>query len=525
MKAAGELFRFNLKADRRRCLIWLVSLAALTLGSVAGYRSAYPTEADLIARAKLIEGNAATIAFTGPGYGLNHPTLGNMLANELLGMLAVAVALMSIFQVIRRTRAEEEDGVAELVGAGPVGRRARSVAAFGLACGLNLVVAVTLAIGLMAVGLGAGGALSFAAGIAACGVVFGALALLSAQVSEHARVASSLAGAALGASYLLRAVGDIGGGVLSWFSPIGWAQAMRPFAGDRWLPMLIFAGATVFFLVAAFVLEGRRDLGGGLARPRPGPGAAGRLLSGFAGLPLRLQRVALLSWTAGALVIGVVYGSVATEVTGLLADNPNLERYLAQTGGDLVDSFFVTTVMVVALIATGFSIQSLTRIRAEEIAGRAEEALARPVGRGHWLAEFAAVALAGVISILIAGGLGLAAGYALAGGGADRMLQLPLAALASGPAVLVMAGFTAALIGVAPRFTGFAWLVLAGVVFLGFFGEGLSLPVWIRDLSPFEHLPAVPAVAASAEPLITMSLLGLALAAVGLVSFRRRDIG
>ena len=54
--------------------------------------------------------------------------------------------------------------------------------------------------------------------------------------SDLHRVAIGLGVLAVAAAYLLRAVGDLvdgNPGWLSWLSPIGWSQQIRPFAGDR----------------------------------------------------------------------------------------------------------------------------------------------------------------------------------------------------------------------------------------------------------------------------------------------------
>ena len=36
-----------------------------------------------------------------------------------------------------------------------------------------------------------------------------------------------------GAAFLLRAVGDLGTSCLGWLSPLGWAQSISAFAGER----------------------------------------------------------------------------------------------------------------------------------------------------------------------------------------------------------------------------------------------------------------------------------------------------
>ena len=44
------------------------------------------------------------------------------------------------------------------------------------------------------------------------------------------------------------------------------------------------------------------------------------------------------------------------------------------------------------------------------------------------------------------------------------------------------------------------WAVLAGCFVVGFFGQVLSLPGWLQDLSPFQHVPRLPAASFSLAP-------------------------
>src|SRR5690625_6090642 len=61
--------------------------------------------------------------------------------------------------------------------------------------------------------------------------------LFRSQVNEFSRAASGMAGALLGAAFVLRALGDMaeaGGSALSWASPLGWAAQTAPYVHDRW---------------------------------------------------------------------------------------------------------------------------------------------------------------------------------------------------------------------------------------------------------------------------------------------------
>ena len=248
-----RLVRFILRRDRVRLAVWVLSIAVVVLGSVASFAQTYPTAADRQARAGLLAGNAAAQLFVGPGYGTADYTFGAMTANEMLPLTTVVVALMSVFLMIRHTRAEEEDGRAELLRAQTVGRLAQPAAALVVVGGANLVLCVLLAAGLPAAltELSAGGSLAFAAAVCGIGLVFAGVALLVAQLTVSSRAAVGMAGIVLGALYLVRAVGDLGDAGLAWLSPFGWATGMRAYVGERWWPLALTYSESLSVLIMA----------------------------------------------------------------------------------------------------------------------------------------------------------------------------------------------------------------------------------------------------------------------------------
>ena len=523
LTGTGTLTRFVVRRDRVRIAVWIVAIAVLVLSTAASVKGLFPTQADLDEAAASVHGNAAAIVFNGPDQALD--TMGGQVAFQIGAFGLVVMALMGIFMVGRETRSEEESGRLELVRAMAVGRHAPTAAALIVAVGMSVVVGALVTLSTLAQGLPAEGCLVFGASFLATGLVFSAVALVAAQVTENTRVVYGLSGVVVGASFVLRAAGDVGDGTLSWFSPIGWAQKSRPWAGDEWWPLLLPLAATVGLVVLAGSLATRRDVGGGLVPPRPGPARAAPSLGSPLGVALRLQRGTVIAWTAGLVLTGIAYGSVANDVEDFVGDNDSLKEIIARAGGSLVDSYLATSLLMLALMGSGFAISSVLRLRSEETALHAESLLATPVARTRWVASHLIVALAG--SALVVGLTGLSVGltYGIAAGDLGQAPRLFAASLAYLPAVWLLIGVALALFGLAPRATLAAWGVLGACFVVGLLGDVLNLPTWTRDLSPFEHVPQVPAADLDVVPLVVLTLVAAGLVAAGLAGFRRRDLG
>ncbi|MGD9998336.1 MAG: ABC transporter permease, partial [Ilumatobacteraceae bacterium] len=136
---------------------------------------------------------------------------------------------------------------------------------------MNLVVGSLVAAALVVQDLPVTGSVVFGIQFVVLGTVFAAIAAVAAQITENARVASGLTGAAIGVAFTLRAAGDIGDGTLSWASPIGWVQKTRPFAGETWWPVLVAIAAAGAIAALAVWLTVHRDVGAGLLASRAGP--------------------------------------------------------------------------------------------------------------------------------------------------------------------------------------------------------------------------------------------------------------
>jgi ABC-2 type transport system permease protein len=371
------------------------------------------------------------------------------------------------------------------VRAAVVGRYAPTAAALVVVAAMNAVVGVVVALVLLAEDLPTTGSLVFGASFTALGLVFAGIATVAAQVTENTRVVYGAGGALLGLAFVLRAVGDAGDGAASWLSPIGWVQATRAFAGDRWWPLALALAVAVVLMVAARALAARRDLGAGLVVPRPGPPEASSRLAGPVGLALRLQRGSLIGWSAGLFLAGLSYGSLGEAVEELVGENQTLQDLVAAGGGaSLTDSFFGTALLMLGLIGSGCAIQSAQRLRGEETSLLVEPLLAAPVSRRRWVAGHLSVALAGTLAVLGAAGLGAGLAFAIVSGDVAQVPRLLGAVLVYTPAVWVLVGLTVALFGLAPRAAPAAWAAMAACLVIGMLGALLELPAWLTACLP-----------------------------------------
>ena len=524
LAGVGPLVRFLLRRDRVYLPVWILALVGVTYLSTAAVRRTYDTPAEIASYGANVGTSPAAIAMGGPPVALDQ--IGGILIYETSLTAMLGVALMAVFTVVRHTRREEDAGRVELLGSTVVSPHAVITAAVLVAAGASVLVGLGVSLSFLGEQQPIGESLLYGAAVAALGVVFTGVAACSAQVMEHGRGATGLSLAFLGVAFALRAIGDVGENAWSWLSPMGWSQQVLVFDENRWWPLGLSLALTVALIGLTVMFEARRDLGGGLVPSRPGPPSAGRTLTGAVGLSWRLQRAAVLGWVIGIFAMGLLFGSFSESIENMVEDNPTLREYLTQSGvTDFVDAFFATSLLLLAIAASGFAVSSVLRTRAEESGDRLEPVLATAVSRSRWLLGALLVTLLGTTLAVAAGGLGIGLAYAVTTEDVAEVWRMTGFSLAYLPGVLVVASVAVLLTGWRPEITGAAWGVVAVVFVIGYLGGLLELPDWLVNLSPLTHVPAVPAQELTVLPLVVLTLCALAAVVVGLVGFRRRDIG
>jgi ABC-2 type transport system permease protein len=279
----------------------------------------------------------------------------------------------------------------------------------------------------------------------------------------------------------------------------------------------------------AVALAAHRDLGAGLVPPRPGPAQAPGSLRSPLALAWRLQRASLIGWTAGALIGGAAFGSVAKNIGSMLGSSKSLQTAITRLGGQsgVTDAYLAAMMSILGLVAAGYAVSVVLHLRSDETAERAEPLLATGVSRMGWALSQLATAAAGAAAVLAAAGLGAGLSFGLyVGDPGTQLARLIGAAFAQLPAAIAVAAVAVALFGLLPRSSvAGGWAALAAAAILVLLGPTLRLPQAVQDISPFTHVPKLPGGVASATPLLWLTAVAVVLTAAGLAALRHRDIG
>jgi ABC-2 type transport system permease protein len=517
------LLRLNLRRDRLVAPLWILLLSVpLATVYVGGVNAVYPTAADRATFAASIMASPAQRALYGNIYNDSLGAVGIWKA----GMFHLLIAVAVILTVIRHTRADEETGRTELVDSTAVGRYAGLSAALLLSAGAAILTGLIGFAGLLSLDIPAGGSLAFGLALAGSGLVFTAVAAVTAQLSPTARFARGAAFAVLAAAFTLRAVGDAGSGALSWLSPLGWSLQVRPYAGEHFWVLLLPLATTVLLIVVAYLLLDRRDVGAGLIAERPGPAMAAPGLRGPLSLAWRLDRGALILWTVGLCLYGLLVGSVVNGIGDEIGNSGVARHVVARLGGTagMEQAFIAVAFAMLGMVAAAFATSLTLRLHQEESSQRAEPVLAGAVSRTHCLASHLVIALLGSGAAMLIAGLVTGLTYGIAAGDVGAKLPTVLATAAIQlPVVWLLAAVTVALFGLLPRFTPAAWGVLVGFIALYLLGSLSGAPQWLLDLGPFAHTPRVGADF-TATPLLWLLVIDGLLITLGVIGFRRRDL-
>ncbi|MCL2884658.1 MAG: ABC transporter permease, partial [Oscillospiraceae bacterium] len=276
----------------------------------------------------------------------------------------------------------------------------------------------------------------------------------------------------------------------------------------------------------AFYLNSIRDIEQGLLPTRAGRKTAPATLSSSTGLAVRLLRVTFIVWLLCVMLLAASYGSIMGQVDQFLTGTLG-QVVESMPGNSAADQFVTMILSVISMCSVIPALTMVLKLRGEEKRGRLEQILAKPVSKTRLMTDYLLIGVVTAVVMQFAAVVSLwyASSSSMAAVGATPIAfgTVFAAGMAYLPAILVMVGLAAALIGFFPNQTSISWYYLGFSFFAVYLGRIMKLPNWFIRLSPFGNTPLLP-TETNYVPLYIMSVIAVALIALAYVGYRKRDI-
>ncbi|GAX04933.1 ABC transporter permease protein [Secundilactobacillus pentosiphilus] len=526
----GYLTRMYLRHDRFAIIIWLlgiVSMVAAGASKIIGLTGNDKQVASLVAALD----TPSMAALFGPFTAVKPYTTAAIFAASMMVFTGLLMAIMNIYFAIRNTRTQEDNGVLEMVRAHSVGRQSPLLATVYELLIINGVTGVLSSATLQAINMDGAditGDWLFGIGLAVFGFMFGTLSLLLSQLASNARGATTMSYSLLGLLYLFRAMTDVRNVKYTWWTIFGWVEKIDPYGKNRVVPILEMLGLAVVVLIVTVVVSSERDLGAGLLPDRPGRGRASSLLAGPVTLVFRLERTSMIAWFVGLAVYGVSMGTLFNTVGDMMTNSPMVAKIIgpaaaASVGRATTLQFAALMSVVMAIGASVPAIATMLRLNSDERKGWLESIHARSVSRRHLFGAYTLVGTVAGVLALFAGTFGMALGSQ---GAKDpfAISRLMRSFWAFAPAVLVVIGIVAVVLGLLPKLQQVAWVIPIYALLSIYLGGLLDFPEWTKKLTPFGWINKVPLKTVQWDQAGWLVLLSAVLILIGDYLYQRRDL-
>lgn len=524
------LTRFNFKRDWLKIIIWAVALIALFVGVAAKFTGLYGTQTAIDQIIKTLKTPAMISLFgkmpSGPY------TTADVFASEMTVFMTIVAVIMNFSFIIHATRGEEETGTLEIIQSHSVGRLSNLSSALLENFLINLVIGLIYAIGLEFAGLtgtNTNGNFLLGLGLGLAGFMFSTIAAVIAQLTDNSRSATILSYIVFGIMYLARMITDISHPRATWYIPLGWVEKFSTYKDNNWLPVILMFCLSFIMIFIAFTLNNHRDIGSGIIAIRSGKSNASPFLRGPLSLFWRLNRVSLIVWLFGLMILGATYGSVFNTIGDILKTNPLLKQLLNTQAINaanilIIKEFLAILMIVFAILALVPGLMLINYLKTGEEKGYLELIHSKPIGRLKLFNSILALAIVAAAIIFFAGILGL-----YFGGNAVMKYPIALSIFMRGylgylSPMLIMLGISACLVGWLPKLVVLNYGYIVVTFFIQYFGKLLKLPDWSKKISPFGFINQVPVKNFDVSTFWWQIAIGIILIVIGYLGYRRRDL-
>ena len=527
----GAYLRILLRRFRFQIVAWLVPLWLLVSVTAPSYESVYPS---LATRTVLIEQMRKSLGTRLLyGYVPLPGRLGQLLQWETGTFLLVCTALMAILLTCRVLRADEDEGLVEVLRATGAGRSVPFLVPVAL---------VWVVVGALSAGVGGlltwqtgsieeltvSGAWALAGTICVTGWAFSAIAAMACELGRQVGQARGLSMLVLALAFAMRVSADqISDGTdsdwLRWLTPLGWRDLVRPYTDDRFAVLLACCAITIAVMLSAAVLAARREYLDGYLPDRSSSRRRWRV-RGHMDLLGRLSWRSLVGWALASTALALLYGSVSGSIKDLLAPGSPTASWVGKMAvGSPVEQFMSLMTVVTTLLVAVAAVRRVNGLAGLERAGLVEVELAAGVSRGRVLLSQVLCALIESIVLLLVSATVLAATTATQLTDDHAVARSFVFTVSQMPGMVAAIGIATALVGLAPKLAGLSWAAVTWSAFAQFFGGLVELKEWAKDLSVLGHHLDVVGTP-DWKPLAVQALVGLIGIMTGLVAYTRRDL-
>ena len=527
----GAYLRILLRRFRFQIVAWLVPLWLLVSVTAPSYESVYPslaTRTVLIEQMRKSPGTRLLYGYVPlPG------RLGQLLQWETGTFLLVCTALMAILLTCRVLRADEDEGLVEVLRATGAGRSVPFLVPVAL---------VWVVVGALSAGVGGlltwqtgsieeltvSGAWALAGTICVTGWAFSAIAAMACQLGRQVGQARGLSMLVLALAFAMRVSADqISDGTdsdwLRWLTPLGWRDLVRPYTDDRFAVLLACCAIAIAVMLSAAVLAARREYLDGYLPDRSSSRRRWRV-RGHMDLLGRLSWRSLVGWALASTALALLYGSVSGSIKDLLAPGSPTASWVGKMAvGSPVEQFMSLMTVVTTLLVAVAAVRRVNGLAGLERAGLVEVELAAGVSRGRVLLSQVLCALIESIVLLLVSATVLAATTATQLTDDHAVARSFVFTVSQMPGMVAAIGIATALVGLAPKLAGLSWAAVTWSAFAQFFGGLVELKDWAKDLSVLGHHLDVVGTP-DWKPLAVQALVGLIGIMTGLVAYTRRDL-
>ncbi len=527
----GAYLRILLRRFRFQIVAWLVPLWLLVSVTAPSYESVYPSLATRTALIEQMRKSPGTRLLYGyvplPG------RLGQLLQWETGTFLLVCTALMAILLTCRVLRADEDEGLVEVLRATGAGRSVPFLVPVAL---------VWAVVGALSAGVGGlltwqtgsieeltvSGAWALAGTICVTGWAFSAIAAVACQLGRQVGQARGLSMLVLALAFAMRVSADqisdsTDSDWLRWLTPLGWRDLVRPYTDDRFAVLLACCAIAIAVMLSAAVLAARREYLDGYLPDRSSSRRRWRV-RGHMDLLGRLSWRSLVGWALASTALALLYGSVSGSIKDLLAPGSPTASWVGKMAvGSPVEQFMSLMTVVTTLLVAVAAVRRVNGLAGLERAGLVEVELAAGVSRGRVLLSQVLCALIESIVLLLVSATVLAATTATQLTDDHAVARSFVFTVSQMPGMVAAIGIATALVGLAPKLAGLSWAAVTWSAFAQFFGGLVELKDWAKDLSVLGHHLDVVGTP-DWKPLAVQALVGLIGIMTGLVAYTRRDL-